>query len=161
MKLPIWTGTLTRTDRSRIISSLDYLEKELLFRTEYEREVDWKVYQTRRSKRLEIERWVESLINATLDICKMLPAVGSEEVPETSREILFKIGSFIFDTETKAEAFSELAKIRNTLAHRYLGDCAKKGGRPPPNPDRYLPWNMTAQEREPLATPVPTQRRGA
>jgi hypothetical protein len=54
---------------------LDYLEKELLFLSEYERDVDWKVYQ---------------------------------------------IGSFVFDTEVKAEAFSELAKIRNTLAHRYL-----------------------------------------
>jgi uncharacterized protein YutE (UPF0331/DUF86 family) len=46
--------------------------------------------------------------------------VGSEEIPETSREVLFKLGSYVFDTEVKAEAFSELAKIRNTLAHRYL-----------------------------------------
>ena len=112
--------TLRRTDRSRIISCLDYLEKELPFHLEYEREVNWQVYQTGRSKRLEIERWAESLINATLDICKMLLAVGGEEVPETSREILFKIGSFVFDTEEKAEGFAELAKIRNTLAHRYL-----------------------------------------
>jgi transposase len=43
----------------------------------------------------------------------------------------------------------------------YLRECAKNGGRPPPNPEHYLPWNMTAQEREPLATPVPTHRRGA
>jgi len=60
---------------------LDYLEKELPFLAEYEREVNWQVYQTERSKRLEIERWAESLINATLDICKMLLAVGDEEVP--------------------------------------------------------------------------------
>lgn len=82
--------------------------------------MDWKVYQTQRSKRLEIERWVESLINATMDISKILLAVGNEEVPETSREILFKVGSLVFGNEVKAEAFSELAKIRNTLAHRYL-----------------------------------------
>lgn len=94
--------------------------KELPFLSGYEREVDWKVYQTQRSKRLEIERWVESLINATLDISKVLLTAGSEEVPETSREILFKVGSLVFDREVKAEAFSELAKIRNTLAHRYL-----------------------------------------
>ena len=111
---------MRQTDRSRVISSLDYLEKELPYLAEYEREVDWKVYQTQRSKRLEIERWVESLINATLDISKMLLTLGSEEIPETSREVLFKLGSYVFDTEVKAEAFSELAKIRNTLAHRYL-----------------------------------------
>ena len=111
---------MRRADRSKLISSLDYLEKELPFLSGYEREIDWKVYQTQRSKRLEIERWVESLINATLDISKVLLTAGSEEVPETSREILFKVGSLVFDKEVKAEAFSELAKIRNTLAHRYL-----------------------------------------
>jgi uncharacterized protein YutE (UPF0331/DUF86 family) len=83
---------LRRADKSKIISSLDYLEKELPFLSGYKKEVDWKVYQTQRSKRLEIERWVESLINATMDISKILLAVGNEEVPETSREILFKVG---------------------------------------------------------------------
>jgi uncharacterized protein YutE (UPF0331/DUF86 family) len=111
---------LKRTDKSRVLSSLDYLEKELPFLSEYEKRVDWKVYQTERSKRLEIERWVESLINATLDISKVLLVIRSEEVPETSREILFRVGSLVFDKEVRAEAFSELAKIRNTLAHRYL-----------------------------------------
>jgi uncharacterized protein YutE (UPF0331/DUF86 family) len=111
---------LRRADKSKIISSLDYLEKELPFLSGYKKEVDWKVYQTQRSKRLEIERWVESLINAPMDISKILLAVGNEEVPETSREILFKVGSLVFGNEVKAEAFSELAKIRNTLAHLYL-----------------------------------------
>ena len=111
---------LKRTDKSRVLSSLDYLEKELPFLSEYEKRVDWKVYQTERSKRLEIERWVESLISATLDISKVLLVSRSEEVPETSREILFRVGSLVFDKEVRAEAFSELAKIRNTLAHRYL-----------------------------------------
>jgi len=83
---------LRRADKSKIVSSLDYLEKELPFLSGYKKEVDWKVYQTQRSKRLEIERWVESLINATMDISKILLAVGNEEVPETSREILFKVG---------------------------------------------------------------------
>ena len=111
---------MRQTDRSRILSSLGYLEKELSFLPQYKHEVDWKAYQTERSKRLEIERWVENLINATLDISKVLLFVRGEEIPETSREILFKAGSFVFDKETETEAFSELAKIRNTLAHRYL-----------------------------------------
>jgi hypothetical protein len=59
---------LTKTDRSKLIPNLDYLKRELPFVSEYKREVDWKVYQIQRSKRLEIERWVESLINATLDL---------------------------------------------------------------------------------------------
>ncbi len=99
---------------------MDYLEKELQFLSGYEREIDWKVYQSQRSKRLEIERWVESLINATLDISKMLLTIRGEEISETSREVLFRMGSHVYSEEKEAETFSELARIRNTLAHRYL-----------------------------------------
>jgi len=111
---------LNRADRSKLIPHIAYLENELSFLSEYEREIDWKAYQSQRSKRLELERWVECLINATLDISKMVLTMRGEEIPETSREVLFRIGSGIYDSEEDAESFSELAKIRNTLAHRYL-----------------------------------------
>ena len=106
------------TDESKFIPHIDYLERELLFRSQYEKEIDWRVYQSQRSKRLEIERWVESLINATLDISKMFLSIMGEEVPETSREVLFRVGGRIYEKEKEAETFSELASIRNTLAHR-------------------------------------------
>jgi transposase len=40
----------------------------------------------------------------------------------------------------------------------YLTACAQAGGKPPPDPQRYLPWNMTADERQRLgpAKPNPT-----
>lgn len=109
-----------QVDKTKLIPHIEYLEKELSFLSVYKDEIDWKVYQSQRSKRLEIERWVECLINATLDISKMLLIIKGEELPETSREILFAIGSHIYTKEEDAGAFSELAKIRNTLAHRYL-----------------------------------------
>jgi len=111
---------LHHADRSKLIPHIDYLEKELSFLSEYKRDIDWKVYQSQRSKRLEIERWVECVINATLDISKMFLTTRGDEIPETSREVLFQIGSRIYDREKEAETFSELAKIMNTLAHRYL-----------------------------------------
>jgi transposase len=33
----------------------------------------------------------------------------------------------------------------------YLTACAKAGGKPPPDPQGYLPWNMPSQERERLS----------
>jgi len=33
----------------------------------------------------------------------------------------------------------------------FLTACAKAGGKPPPEPHHYLPWNMTAEEREQLS----------
>lgn len=44
---------LRQADRSKLIPHIDYLEKELLFLSEYEREIDWKVYQSQRGKRLD------------------------------------------------------------------------------------------------------------
>lgn len=43
----------------------------------------------------------------------------------------------------------------------YLTACAKAGGQAPPDPGRYLPWNMTPEERQNLSPttskpPVPT-----
>ncbi len=108
------------TDESKLIPHVHFLERELSFHSHYEKEIDWKVYQSQRSKRLEIERWVESLINATLDISKMFLIIKGEDVPETSREVLFRMAGHIYEKEKEAETFSELAKIRNTLAHRYL-----------------------------------------
>ncbi|MBI4972446.1 MAG: DUF86 domain-containing protein [Candidatus Omnitrophica bacterium] len=111
---------MNQTDKAKIIPSIEYLEKELSFLPLYENEIDWKVYELQRSKRLELERWVECIINATLDIVKVLIVVKGEILPETSREVLFHIASCIYDKEEDAHIFSQLAKIRNTLAHRYL-----------------------------------------
>jgi transposase len=33
----------------------------------------------------------------------------------------------------------------------YLSACARVGGKPPPDPHLYLPWNMTPQQREKLS----------
>ena len=37
----------------------------------------------------------------------------------------------------------------------YLSACAKAGGKPPPDPQHYLPWNMTTHEREALSVAKP------
>jgi len=76
--LPMRRGNLHPTDESKLVPHVDYLERELSFHSQYEKEIDWKVYQSQRSKRLEIERWVESLINATLDISKMFLTPAAE-----------------------------------------------------------------------------------
>jgi uncharacterized protein YutE (UPF0331/DUF86 family) len=101
---------LHQGDKSKLIPYVDYLEKELQFLFGYEREVDWKVYESQRSRRLEVERWVESLINAILDISKILISAMGKEVPEISREVLFRLGSYINDQEEETETFSELPR---------------------------------------------------
>jgi transposase len=50
----------------------------------------------------------------------------------------------------------------------YLAACAQAKGKPPPEPVRFLPWNMTENERKQMsltktnpATPPPTERAAA
>ncbi|MCL5276206.1 MAG: DUF86 domain-containing protein [Deltaproteobacteria bacterium] len=111
---------MKQSDKAKIVPNIEYIEREMVYLPVYEREIDWKAYQFQRTKRLEIERWIECIINATLDTSKMLLTVKGKELPETSREVLFRIASYVYKGERDAETFSELAKIRNTLAHRYL-----------------------------------------
>lgn len=40
---------------------------------------------------------------------------------------------------------------------RYLTACAQNGGRPPPEPDSFLPWNMTEVERADMGSPTPSK----
>jgi len=109
---------LLQADKSKLIPHVDYLEKELPYRSAYEEEVDFKAYHTQRSKRLEIERWVESLINATLDICKILLTIREGEIPETSREILFHVGSLIYDREEHGYVI----RIKSSHGHLVHGE---------------------------------------
>lgn len=111
---------MNQADKSKLIPHIRFIEKEMEFLEIYKREVGWNVYQSQRAKRLEVERWTECIINAVLDTSKMLFTINREAVPETSRDLLFKIGAYIFKKEEDALNFSELARIRNTLAHRYL-----------------------------------------
>jgi hypothetical protein len=37
----------------------------------------------------------------------------------------------------------------------YLSACAHAQGKPPPNPQLYLPWNMTPQQRGALSVTKP------
>lgn len=111
---------MQQSDKAKIIPHIEYIEKELTYLPLYKKGIDWKTYQFQREKRLEVERWVECIINATLDVSKMVLTLKDEQLPETSREVLFHIASYVYKDERDAETFSELAKIRNTLAHRYL-----------------------------------------
>ncbi|MBC7190423.1 DUF86 domain-containing protein, partial [Candidatus Aerophobetes bacterium] len=79
-----------------------------------------KEYQKDKVKRRNIERWAENVINATIDISKIILASEKKEMPRTYQESLLKFGLFIGLEEEEAEKFSSFARLRNILAHEYL-----------------------------------------
>lgn len=111
--------SLSDVDRERLIRVLDFLEMEL---TDYSQfgSLTRMAYETDASARRNVERWAENIVNASLDISKILLASERKRIPQTYREMLAELALLEgFDSET-AEKLAAFSKLRNILAHEYL-----------------------------------------
>lgn len=118
---------LTPADHEDLTRRLDFLLDEVADFHLYQ-SVTWEDYKDRR-KRREVERWIENIINASIDIAKVLLSVKGLEIPQTYREILRDISLTNLFREELGLKISEWASIRNKLAHEYIDirwDAIKK-----------------------------------
>lgn len=67
-----------------------------------------------------MERWIENIVNASIDIAKILLAAAQARVPQTYREILLNLGTLQDFESQAAETLSRFSRFRNILAHEYL-----------------------------------------
>ena len=111
--------SISEIDRIRLIKIIEFLNAELndygLFRnTTYDE------YHADAYKRRNIERWVENIVNSSIDAAKILLASEGKKIPETYRLVLNNLSELdSFDTVI-AKKLSKNAKLRNILAHEYL-----------------------------------------
>ena len=113
------SSSLTEIDRDRLIRILDFLGSELADYGEFS-EIDRKLYLTESATRRNVERWIENIINSSIDIAKILLASDGKRIPQTYREILQNLSLFRnFNCET-AEKLAGFSKLRNILAHEYI-----------------------------------------
>ena len=111
--------SLTDIDIDRLIHILDFMESELsdlpMFNS-----LTKNTYMSDSSTRRNVERWVENIVNASIDIAKIVLASEQKKIPQTYREILQNMELLEgFDSEL-AQKLSEFSKLRNVLAHEYL-----------------------------------------
>lgn len=83
------------------------------------RKLTWLNYRDDRNERRNVERWVENLVMASLDIAKIILAAEKREIPQSYKDIL-KVFVAIYIDPSIAEEFSRFAKLRNIVAHEYL-----------------------------------------
>lgn len=77
-------------------------------------------YIHNRSRRREVERWIENQINAVVDIAKVILHAENLPVPDTYREIVTNLsGVPPFKKET-VELLSRWTRLRNIISHEYL-----------------------------------------
>jgi len=62
---------LKKEVRFRLTRLLDFLENELKDYKKFE-SLSWEDYNKDRSKRRDVERWVENIVNSSIDIAKII-----------------------------------------------------------------------------------------
>ena len=111
--------SLTAEQKERLLVRLQFLDSEIKDAASCQM-VTFDDYQKDKMKRRGIERWVENIINATIDIAKITLASEKKLMPRTYEEALFNFGFLAGLSETEARRMSKLANLRNILAHEYL-----------------------------------------
>jgi uncharacterized protein YutE (UPF0331/DUF86 family) len=110
---------LNTIQKTSIIKRISFIETELNDLGEYQT-LDFNTYARDRKVRRDVERIIENIVNATIDIGKIILAGEDIELPDTYREIFIKLKDRgLIDTRL-AGSLSDLARLRNILAHQYL-----------------------------------------
>lgn len=110
---------LTDINKDRLIRIVDFLESELIDYSQFI-DIDQKTYESDASMRRNVERWVENIVNASLDIAKILLASQKKRIPQTYRQVMEELSLLEnFKLET-AKTLSQFAKFRNIVAHEYF-----------------------------------------
>jgi uncharacterized protein YutE (UPF0331/DUF86 family) len=103
----------------RLIKHITFLENEL---EDFEifRSLSWEEYFKERSKRRNVERWIENIINSSIDISKIILLSEGIPLPDTYKELLDSVSLVPgFDKELM-KTLSEWVRFRNIIAHEYL-----------------------------------------
>lgn len=111
--------SLSEVDRARLERILDFLDDELED-TELFAGLSSHRFHSDRSARRNVERWVENIVNATIDIAKIILASERRRLPQTYRETIEELGSVEQIDSDVTDVLSRFARLRNVLAHEYL-----------------------------------------
>jgi len=118
-KVALRSASLSPEDRVRLLERMQFLEEELS-EIEYFRRITAAEYKTNKLKRRNLERWTENIINATIDIAKLVLASQHRRMPRTYQQAMEMLASLGGVDEPGAVRFSSFARLRNLLAHEYM-----------------------------------------
>jgi len=110
---------LRKENKIRLVKHITFLEREIQDWESF-KSLSWEEYNKDRSKRRNVERWIENIVNSSVDIAKIILASENIPLPETYKEIVASLPLIPgFDKET-AGHLSEWVKLRNIISHEYL-----------------------------------------
>jgi uncharacterized protein YutE (UPF0331/DUF86 family) len=110
---------LKKEIRFRLIKHLTFLENEL---KDYETfgTLSWKEYNDDRGKRRNVERWIENIINSSIDIAKLILTSEDRSLPDTYKDIVKNLSLVADFSEEGMGKLSRWVSLRNIISHEYL-----------------------------------------
>jgi uncharacterized protein YutE (UPF0331/DUF86 family) len=108
-----------RYARGRINESLQFIAGEMKeFEQDYSSKT-WKDYEEDSKLQKLIDRTIENILTALIEICGTI--LAQEDIPvESYAQVLKECGRLLGFSEEEQEKLAKLAIQRNRLAHRYL-----------------------------------------
>ncbi len=105
--------------RFRLIKHITFLENELKDYRVF-KSLSWEEYNKERSKRRDVERWIENIITSSIDISKII--LTSEELllPDTYKGIVGSLSLVSGFDKDAMEKLSKRVRLRNIISHEYL-----------------------------------------
>ena len=110
---------MRREIKTRLIRHITFLEAELDDFPGF-RPLSWEEYNKHRDKRRNVERWIENMVNSSIDISKII--LSSENIPitDTYRGIVTSLSLIPGFDKENVQRIAEWVRLRNIISHEYL-----------------------------------------
>jgi len=111
--------SLSPETKIELLKRIQFLDLQLKELEEFKK-LTFEEYQSDNTKRRNVERWSENILNAIIDIAKIILASEEKRMPRSYEEALLSFAIFLGFSEDESRKFSRFANLRNILAHEYL-----------------------------------------
>lgn len=105
--------------KARLVKRVAFLEEEIKDYA-YFGQVTWNDYMANRSTRRDLERWIENIINSSIDIAKIILSSEGISLSDTYREVVLSLSLVKEFNNEEAEELSKWVRFRNIISHEYL-----------------------------------------
>lgn len=105
--------------KARLVKHVAFLEEEIKDYA-YFGQVTWNDYMANRSTRRDLERWIENIINSSINIAKIILSSEGISLSDTYREVVLSLSLVKEFNNEEAEELSKWVRFRNIISHEYL-----------------------------------------
>jgi uncharacterized protein len=113
------SASLSPADKERLARLLDFLKEQASLYGEYQ-DIPQKEFEDNPRYRNEVERWLENIVNCSIDIAKIMLGSNKRLIPPTYRETMRRAMREADLPEDSEQKFDKWVRLRKYLAHEYL-----------------------------------------